>query len=185
MPLPPSSVPRQRLHTRRISYEGWQREDGLFDIEARLVDVKDHDLTLASGVRAAGEPVHDMLARLTIDRHCVIHSIEVLSERVPYPGGCDAPMPDYAKLVGANLMHGFRRRVFDVVGGTQGCTHMTELIAFLPTAAVQTFASLQRDVEPDGKQHGERPFQLGRCHALEPTTETVRRYYPKWYRGAA
>jgi hypothetical protein len=37
MPLAPSSAPRKRLHTRRISYEGWQREDGLFDIEARIV----------------------------------------------------------------------------------------------------------------------------------------------------
>jgi hypothetical protein len=31
----------------------------------------------------------------------------------------------------------------------------------------------------------DKPFQLDRCHALETTTETVRRYYPKWYRGAA
>ena len=181
MPLPPSSVSRHRLHTRKISYEGWQREDGLFDIEARLVDSKENDYMLASGLRPAGEPVHDMLARVTIDRQCVVHAIGIHSERVPYPGGCDAPMPDYAKLVGANLMHDFRRKLFEAVGGTHGCTHMTELIAFLPTAAVQTFATLRPDVDP----HGERPFQLNRCHALETSTETVRRYYPKWYRGAA
>ena len=30
-----------------------------------------------------------------------------------------------------------------------------------------------------------KPFQLYRCHALETTTDTVRRYYPQWYRGAA
>jgi hypothetical protein len=29
------------------------------------------------------------------------------------------------------------------------------------------------------------PFQLDRCHALETTSETVRRYYPRWYRGGA
>ena len=57
---------------------------------------------------------------------------------------------------------------------------MTELLGYLPTAAVQTFAGLRREDEGDGK-----PFQLDRCHALETTTETVRRYYPKWYRGAA
>ncbi len=56
MPLPESPVSRQRLHVRRIVYEGWQREDGLFDIEARLVDTKDHDYTLASGTRRAGMP---------------------------------------------------------------------------------------------------------------------------------
>jgi hypothetical protein len=42
------------------------------------------------------------------------------------------------------------------------------------------FAGLRHEIEGD-----ERPFQLDRCHALETTTDTVRRYYPRWYRGAA
>ena len=49
----------------------------------------------------------------------------------------------------------------------------------LATAAFQTMAG-QKLQDPDRK-----PFQLDRCHALETTTETVRTYYPKWYRGAA
>ena len=181
MPLAPIPVSRKRLHTRRISYEGWQRDDGLFDIEARIVDTKDHDYELASGIRAAGVPVHDMRACLTIDRQCVVQAIETSLDGVPYPGGCDAIGPDYTRLVGANLMHGFRKLLYEVVGGVHGCTHLTEMIAFLPSAAMQTFASLRRDVDA----HDGKPFQLGRCHALETSTETVRRYYPKWYRGAA
>ena len=51
MPLSAPAAPRRRLHTRRITFEGFQREDGLFDIDARLTDVKDQDLTLLSGVR--------------------------------------------------------------------------------------------------------------------------------------
>jgi hypothetical protein len=42
---------------------------------------------------------------------------------------------------------------------------------------VQTFAGLVREDEGEGK-----PFQLDRCHALLTTTDTVREYYPKWYR---
>ena len=181
MPLAPIPVARTRLHTRRISYDGWQREDGLLDIEARIVDTKDQDLMLASGVRPAGEPVHDMWARVTIDRHCVIQAIEASLDSVPYPGGCDRTPPGYAALVGANLLHGFRKLLYDVAGGVHGCTHVTELIAFLPTAAVQTFASLRRDVDAQGG----KPYQLGCCHALDVSTEAVRRYYPKWYRGAS
>ena len=61
----------------------------------------------------------------------------------------------------------------------RGCTHITELLGYLPTAAVQTFAGLRaREDQGPGK-----PFQLDRCHALETTGEAVRRYYPKWYRG--
>lgn len=182
MPLPESRVPRQRLHVRQIVYEGWQREDGLFDIEARLVDAKDHAYTLASGVRAPGEPVHEMLARVTIDRGFVIRALEARADRVPYPDGCEHIAPDYSKLVGANLMRGFRKLLHDRMGGVRGCSHLTELIAFLPTAALQTFASLGRDADPGALT---KPYQLDRCHALEQTSETVRRYYPKWYRGAA
>jgi hypothetical protein len=30
-----------------------------------------------------------------------------------------------------------------------------------------------------------KPFQLDGCHALETTTQTVKMWYPKWYRGKA
>ena len=53
MSLPPSPVPRQRLHQRSITYEGYRRDDGLFDIDAHLVDAKDHDFELLTGVRPA------------------------------------------------------------------------------------------------------------------------------------
>ena len=56
MPLPSPSAPRQRLHVRSVVYEGWQREDGMFDIEARLVDTKDHDYELLVGTRPAATP---------------------------------------------------------------------------------------------------------------------------------
>ena len=36
---------RRRLHVRRVTYEGFERADGLFDIEAHLVDTKDHDIS--------------------------------------------------------------------------------------------------------------------------------------------
>jgi len=48
----------------------------------------------------------------------------------------------------------------------------------LPTAAIQTFASEMKDNE----DHGHKPYQLDRCHALESTSEAVQRYYPRWYR---
>lgn len=180
MPLAAPASPRQRLHTRQVIYQGYQRADGLFDIEGHIVDVKDHDMPLLSGVRPAGEPVHDMWVRVTIDRGYTIREIEAQSDRVPYPGGCDTIGPDYKVLIGANLLQGFRKRLHDSMGHVRGCTHITDMLGSLPTAAIQTFAGLQREDTGDGK-----PFQLDRCHALETTTETVRKYYPRWYRGAA
>jgi hypothetical protein len=180
MPLSTPLVPRDRLHRRTVTYDGFPRADGLFDIEAHLVDVKDRDFHLLTGVRPAGEPVHEMWIRVTIDREYMIHDIEAVTDRMPYPDACGKIGPDYRKLIGANLLTGFRKNLHDAMGHVHGCTHLTEMLSYLPTAAVQTFAGLKQ--EDDGVH---KPFQLDRCHALETTTENVRRYYPKWHRGAA
>jgi hypothetical protein len=181
MPLSHPVTGRERLHVREVRYHGYQRPDGLYDIEAFLTDAKDRDLTLLSGVRPAGEPVHEMQVRVTIDLDFTIHAIEAHTDYMPYPGYCDRIHPGYEQLIGANLVQGFRKRLHDVMGGVRGCTHITELLGYLPTAAVQAFASLRKR-EDEGEA---KPFQLDRCHALETSGEAVRRYYPKWYRGAA
>ncbi len=180
MSLPPPSRSRQRAHCRRITIEGFRRDDGLLELDASLSDVKDADYPLSSGVRPAGEPIHLMFVRITIDAEFNIIDAMVCSERVPYPGGCEAIAPHYEKLIGLNLVRGFRRAVGEMFEGVSGCSHITELLFSFPTAAIQTFASFRRETDDDGS----KPFQLDRCHALETSTHVVRRYYPKWYRGA-
>ena len=178
MPLPDTEVERELRHTRRVRYEGYKRADGLWDIEAHLTDIKNHDFNLKTGVRRAGQPIHSMWIRITIDRRMAIVAATASSDAVPYPGGCETIAPAYRKLIGLSLMKNFKKNVAELLGGTRGCTHLTEMLAYLPTAAVQTFAGLVREDEGDAK-----PFQLDHCHALETTTDTVREYYPKWYRG--
>lgn len=180
MPLPPGDSSRKRVHTRSILVEGWKRDDGLWDIEARLTDVKDHDYPLASGVRLKGEPVHDMRVRITVDNEFVIVAAAAVSDAVPYPNGCEKIAPDYARLVGLNLVRGYRKTVGEMFEGVRGCAHLTELLLALPAATIQTFASEMRDTE--GRDPGLKPFQLDRCHALDTSSETVSRYYPRWYK---
>ena len=180
MPLPPPARTRQSAHLRRISIEGYRRDDGMLELDACLRDTKAVDYPLASGVRKAGDPVHEMWVRVTVDAAFNIVDAQACSDWVPYVGGCDTIGPAYRQLIGLNLVRGFRRTVSEMFADIRGCSHITELLLSLPTAAIQTFATFQRDNEDnDGK-----PFQLDRCHALETSTETVRTYYPKWYRGS-
>ncbi len=102
------------------------------------------------------------------------------TDGAPYYGYCSDIAPDYAKLVGLNLMHGFRKALKDRLGGTLGCSHMSELVGQLPTVALQTFASEVRDNE----DRGQKPFQLDRCRALDTHGEVARRYYPRWHKSA-
>jgi hypothetical protein len=179
MPLPVSEVERELTHTRRVRYEGYRRADGLWDIEAHLTDVKNHDFQLKTGVRRAGLAVHDMWLRVTIDRAFNVVAAQACSDAVPYPGACETIAPAYKALVGLSLIKDFRRKTRELLGGVRGCTHLTEMLAGLPTAAIQTFAGEQREEREDGR----KPFQLDQCHALETTTETVRTLYPKWHRA--
>ena len=178
MPLPVSASPRRRVHARRIEVEGFLRADGLYELDASLCDVKDVDYPLASGLRPAGVPVHLMRVRVTLDAAFNIVDAVACSDGVPYPGLCDTIGPAYRKLIGLNLVRGFRRTVGEMFADVRGCTHMSELLMSLPTAAIQTFATFRTDNEDSP----EKPFQLDRCNALETSAEAVRRYYPKWYR---
>ena len=184
MPLPPPA-PRQRKHTRRIVIEGFHRDDGLWDIEARITDEKTRDFPLASGVRPVGQAVHDMSLRLTIDETLTVRDVEAVSDAVPYPGQCETIAPDYRQLIGLNLLRGFRKAVQERLGKTRGCTHMTELATLLPTAAVQTFAGeVYKSSDSAEAVSATKPFQIDGCHALRSDGEAVRIYYPRWYVGA-
>lgn len=178
MPLSQPLRPRRKVHTRQITIEGYRRDDGMLELDACLRDTKEVDYVLASGVRRAGDPVHEMHIRVTLDASFVIVDVEACSERVPYKGSCDTIAPAYKQLIGLNLLRGFRRTVSEMFADVRGCSHLTELLLSLPTAAVQTEATFRRDNEDSG----EKPFQLDRCHALETSAEAVRKYYPKWYR---
>ena len=179
MPLPPPTAERARLHLRSVVLEGFKRSDGLWDIEARIVDTKDQDYPLSSGLRRPGEAVHDMSVRVTIDAKMNILEAAACTDAAPYMGHCDTVPPDYSRIVGLNLFHGFRKAVKDLYGGTRGCAHVAELLMQLPTVALQTFAS--EILDNDDSKH--KPYQLERCHALVAHSEAVRRYYPRWYRS--
>ena len=174
---------RRHVHTRSIRVDAYARDDGLWDIEAVLTDVKPRDFLLATGIRSAGEPVHDMALTVTIDTQLNVVAAEAHSRSVPYKGQCEAIEPEYSKLVGLNLLQDFRKLALARLGGVKGCTHLTELAGVLPTAAVQAFAGeVFRSHEAANPGEQTKPWQLDRCHALRTNGPAVAQFYPSWYR---
>ena len=160
----------------------------MWDLEAALVDTKAGDFKLATGLRPAGEPVHEMQLSVTIDTQLNVVGARAESQRVPYPGHCESVEPAYTKLVGLNLLRNFRADVRERLGGTSGCSHLSELATVLPTAAIQAFAGevfKTRDTSQDGAGASKQPWQLDRCHALRIDGPAVAEFYPRWYRGPA
>jgi hypothetical protein len=179
MALPPPSVARQPLHQRGIRIEAFQRDDGLFDLDARLTDTTSHPVELLHDRRAPGDPIHDMHLRITVDRRFTVIDVHAHSAAVPVPGSCETITPAYRRLVGLNLLRSFRAEVRARMGRTTACTHLSELAALLPTAALQSLSHVIRGqmvADPS-----EPPFFIGQCHAYARNGEVVRRHYPQWF----
>jgi hypothetical protein len=184
MPLSHPAAPRQHIHTRRVEARGYRREDGLWDIEGHLVDTKTYSFdSTERGEVQAGEAVHDMWLRLTVDDDLLIHAVEAVTDSSPY-GVCPAVTPNFQRLVGVRIGPGFRREVKQRLGGTEGCTHLVELLGPLATTAYQTIMPLKMsEPRPEGAVRP-RPRILDTCHALASDGEVVRIQWPEFYTGA-
>lgn len=172
------------MHTRAIECIGYERDDGLWDIEAHLVDTKPyaHTRRLGDSMRQPGQPVHDMWMRLTIDLDMLIHDAEAKTDEGPYPV-CGDITVNFKQLAGVKIGPGWRREVGLRLGGTKGCTHLVELLGPLATTAFQA-TGRAREAHNAGKPITKTPYQLNSCHIYKDDSEWVLQRWPQLYTGA-
>ncbi|CAG9248770.1 DUF2889 domain-containing protein [Paraburkholderia caribensis] len=161
---------RRLLHTRHIVCSGYERSDGLFDIEARLTDIKADTADLLYKQVPAGEPLHDLRITLTIDATGLIRRANASTDTGPSPY-CAQINAAYESLAGVRIAAGFRQQVKERVGGKHGCTHLTELLGPLATTALQTLMGTR----PGGGDADAHLAQMtDTCHAWRADGEVVR-----------
>ncbi len=181
-------APREHLHTRQIECRGFLRQDGLWDIEGHMTDVKTYSFPSDErGEVKAGTPVHDMWIRVTVDDGLVIRAIEAVTDSAPFRL-CPSITPNFQRLVGLAIRPGFIPKVKHLLGGTEGCTHLVELMGPIATTAFQTFSAArtkkrQKAEEKSGEAKPRRPRLLGTCHAFASDSEVVKRIWPDFYTG--
>ncbi|MEJ8822637.1 DUF2889 domain-containing protein [Variovorax humicola] len=134
---------RQLIHTREIVCNGYARADGLFDIESTMRDTTTQGTDLFFKQLEAGAAIHEMRVVVTVDAALTIVDIEAHTDAAPTPN-CGDSNAGYARLKGMTIGPGFTRKAKALVGGVQGCTHLTELLGPLGTTAVQTLLASQR-----------------------------------------
>lgn len=191
---------REKLHTRKIEINGYRRADGLYDIEAQLTDTKSFGQTnYDRGYIAAGEPVHDMWLRLTLNDSMEIVDSEAVSDYTPYRM-CPTAAPNFSRLVGMKIRAGFLREANHAVGGAVGCTHLRELLQQMATTAFQTVnpARVQKEMRAEGttpkpgsdvvdarvtEKMGGPPKILNTCLAYSADGPLVKRRWPHLYTG--
>ena len=187
MPLSASAVEREHLHDRRYEFQGYRRKDGLWDIEGRMIDSKTYSFPNESRGRVqAGEPLHDMRIRLTLDDHFIVQDIEVSTDAAPF-AICPDVAPNFAAVKGLKVGSGWNKKLKDLLGGTRGCTHHVEMLGAMATVAFQTmWGQLAREKKPVPESGStRRPRFLDTCHALAADGEVVKKNWPAFYTGPA
>ena len=174
---------RELAHTRRLEIGCYRREDGLWDIEGRLVDVRPTPYELLDRPRAAGEPMHDMWVRLTVDAEGIVRRAEAAMPAGAYRH-CHLVTPRYRRLEGLSIGRGWNRAVREAVGGTAGCTHLRSLLAQMASAAHQAvwdeqFERLRGSERDPGRQ------TIDTCYAYRSDGPLVAERYPDRYTGGS
>ena len=178
----PAPTARQRLHTRRYDFGGYQREDGLWDIEGRMTDAKTYAFkNRFRGEVQAGEALHDMWIRLTIDEDFVVRDIAAATAAGPF-AVCPAAAAKYRRMIGIKLGRGWRQTVRERLGGVEGCTHLTEMLQAMATVAYQTLYPVLAKRAAENPRPG-KPRLLDTCHALRSDGEVVKAQWPEHYTG--
>lgn len=183
MPLKPS-VERKALHTRRIELRGYERIDGLFDIEAHMVDTKTVPLPLTEGGEVApGHAIHDMRVRLVIDRDLRILDVDACTDAAPY-GICVGAPGTLEAVKGLQIGAGWSKAIAERLAGHKGCTHLTELLKPLATVAIQTQWGLRQSKPPSVDASG-KPRKIDTCYTYASHRSVVQRLWPMHYTGEA
>jgi Protein of unknown function (DUF2889) len=175
---------RRLMHRRSIECTGYLRNDGLWEVEARLVDTKpfaqrDH----FRGELQPGDPVHDIGLRLAFDDALTIREAETTMRATPFPTCVDVE-PILQRLVGERIGPGWRDLVRRKIGRLETCTHLSELLGPAVTTLYQT---MSYGKTPDGRssledQRGARkpPFFLGGCHSWRTDGPVVAELFPQF-----
>ncbi len=176
-----SERPRQRQlsHKRSIDICSFRRSDGLYDIEAHLVDVKGIPLSTPDRLHiAVGEELHNLTLCLTINSSMTISAVRASMEKTPYLS-CTDITHAYQGLVGITIGAGWSRHIKTLFAGVKGCTHLRELLGPLATVAYQTVVDEECRTKDYRESAETFAAMVGSCHGLDPKGENVPRLWPE------
>jgi hypothetical protein len=179
-----NGIERDELHHRQIDIRFFQRADGLFDIEGRLLDRKAHPFrrVLHDRDTPAGTPLHDILVRLVIDESLLVHDASASLSASPFDV-CRGAANTLAPLKGLRIGAGWNKRVRELLSGAASCTHIMELLGPMATTALQGLAPqrLARMMQPGSDDHKSR---IDSCYAYGRDREVVARLWPELHKKA-
>jgi hypothetical protein len=183
MPLT-EATPRREIHHRTIDMRTYAREDGLYDVEAHLVDRKAFPYYRISRTEPipAGQALHDFRIRMTVDGELIVREITATSDVTPWEL-CKEAATTVSALVGEQIGRGWGAKVREHLRGAASCTHLMELLVPMATTALQGIRGLRPERPPALDENGV-PKRLDSCYAYGRRREIVKRLWPQHYEAS-
>jgi hypothetical protein len=180
----PLSEPKARLplHRRQITLDAFRREDGLIDIESRLVDTKPFDFRVGTErpTIVSGEAIHGITVRLSVDSDSVIRECEVAMDSTPYSYCTDVSRR--FDLTGIKMASGFMKAVSERIGGADNCWHVSQMLQQMATVLVQaTYPALKAEIDRTPPAERAAPKMLDTCAGWQSHRPHIREEYPAGY----
>lgn len=151
----------------RVVVEGWLRDE-------RLVEIYRH---WDQKPRQTG-PVHGLCVRLLVGGF----PLEILDAEAQMPtvptGQCVDIKDSVKKVIGTTITAGYSERVRNLIGGIEGCTHLTHLVVVMGPAALHgawtVYAQNSRPAPKTLEEVEGLEYLINSCHLWAPDGVLVR-----------
>jgi hypothetical protein len=178
------NVDRKEIHHRQIDLRFFERSDGLFEIEGRLVDRKTHPFRRVLALRdtPAGTALHDISVTLVVDENFLVHDARAAMLATPFEV-CREATATLEPLKGLKIGAGWNKRVREVLGGAASCTHIMEMLGPMATTVYQGFAPQRLARMAQDESHHQA--KIDSCYAYGSQREVVARLWPNLRKRSA
>ena len=149
-----NDLKKDRVHTRRIFLETFDAEDDCIIVEGELLDERLFEIFHITGGKRPKGTIHHMKVRMLVGPPgFTIRDIEVEMPTIPR-NECPETMESLQKVKGMTISAGFTGRIKALLGGREGCAHLTALLISMGPEAVQGyFANKARNPIEDATQN--------------------------------
>jgi hypothetical protein len=181
MSLLPDDSDLDLIHTRSYETRIYQLSEDELLVRGAVSDMK------PPGLYVVGDTESMEIHQMQLELRVALPALEILEAKVLFETHphtkCPLIAKHYEKLVGLSIARGFGRKIRDLFGGEQGCTHTNALLQAMAPAVVQSTWSAsirkgRKEEIPVGIHHApdrERRIaaNLNTCHVWSETGEHV------------
>jgi hypothetical protein len=156
MSLVEATVKENRIHQRVLDMSSYALDDEKIVVEGSLRDERFRPIYELSGQKREEGVIHRMVIRLLVGGVPLrILDAEAEMPHVPLPL-CVTTRESVKKIIGLKIKSGFGEKVHKLIGGVEGCAHLTHLLTVMVQEALHGYwTHKMRKPEPPPNSLGE------------------------------